>query len=190
MILQILSSSVHPPMPRRVPQTPAGGGGGGGGAGGSQTLNEPNVNGHTPRRAVANVTRDPTQPNGRGFGGFGRGEGGALAGAIGKPGVIGGGAVPPPGEGKAPGVLGGGFGGVGKRLVRGRTEPTDGSSGMFLCQPINPNQSNPYSSLRWFSALARRSRCFWQLRRCTRFRRTSDCHSVSRTGRGKRGLLH
>lgn len=122
-------------MPRRPVQSAAGGGGGtgGGGAGGGaiggggpQTPGEGNVNGHTSRRSVANVTRDPTQPNSRGFGGFGRGEGGALAGAIGKPGVIGGGVVPPPGEGKAPGVLGGGFGGVGKRLVRGRNDAADG----------------------------------------------------------------
>lgn len=116
-------------MPRR-PAQPAGGGGAGvgGGGGGGQAPGEPTANGHTSRRSAANITRDPTQPSGRGFnGGFGRGEGGALAGAIGKPGVIGGGAVPPPGEGKAPGVLGGGFGGVGKRgVLRGRNDAAEG----------------------------------------------------------------
>lgn len=115
-------------MPRR-PAQPAGGGNANASGGGGQAQSEPHVNGHTSRRSTANVTRDPTQPNGRGFtGGFGRGEGGALAGAIGKPGVIGGGVVPPPGEGKAPGVLGGGFGGVGKRgVLRGRNDAVEGS---------------------------------------------------------------
>jgi hypothetical protein len=38
----------------------------------------------------------------------------------------------PAGDGKAPGVLGGGFGGVGKRLARGRNENSDSPSGTFL----------------------------------------------------------
>lgn len=116
---QILSTTVHPIVPRRpqqqAPSTP--------------TADHGN---NTPARrgGQAGVTRDPTQPNGRGFGNFGRGDGGILsAGGI-KSGVIGGGAVASPvGDGKAPGVLGGGFGGVGKRLARGRNESSDSPSG-------------------------------------------------------------
>jgi PERQ amino acid-rich with GYF domain-containing protein len=64
-------------------------------------------------------------PNGRaGFGGFGRGEGGALGGgAVGRFGTIGNGALGGgAGEGRAPGALGGGFGGVGKRIGARRAE--------------------------------------------------------------------
>lgn len=120
---KLLSTSVHPPIvSRRQNQNQNS-------SNASPANHDANANGNTPRRGAANITRDPTQPNGRGFGGFGRGEGGALGGAVPKPGVIGGGVVPPPGEGKAPGVLGGGFGGVGKRIGRGRGEGTEGASG-------------------------------------------------------------
>ncbi|WOO84946.1 GYF domain-containing protein mpd2 [Vanrija pseudolonga] len=52
----------------------------------------------------------PQQPNGRaGFGGFGRGEGGAFGGAKLSGSIA---------EGRQPGGLGGGFGGVGKRAPR------------------------------------------------------------------------
>lgn len=85
-------------------------------------------NGTPNSRRPAVVTRDPAQPNGRGFSGFGRGEGGALGGGSGKPGVIGGGVIGP-GDVKVPGVLGGGFGGV-KRLGRPRVEPGEPVPGM------------------------------------------------------------
>ena len=68
--------------------------------------------------------------NGRatGFGGFGRGEGGALAGHLGaKPGATGSGMMSSGvGDGRMHGSIGG-IGGVGKRLGRGRTESTDTS---------------------------------------------------------------
>jgi len=77
-------------------------------------------NGTPNSRRSGGVSRDPAQPNGRGFSGFGRGEGGALGGGVPKPGVIGGGMINT-GDSKIPGVLGGGFGGV-KRLGRTRME--------------------------------------------------------------------
>jgi len=97
-----------------------------------------------PLSANAPATRRPLGPpgggkessamaNGRsGFGGFGRGEGGALGGNGGaKPGSSGGGLMSPgAGDGRIPGSLGGGFGGVGKRLGRGRTESSD-TTGQF-----------------------------------------------------------
>ena len=117
---QILSTSVHPVAIARRPQQQA------------PSTPTADQSQSTPGRRTgpAGVTRDPTQPNGRGFGNFGRGDGGILgAGGI-KSGVIGGGAVASPaGDGKAPGVLGGGFGGVGKRLARGRNDGSDVSSG-------------------------------------------------------------
>ena len=143
---QIFSTSVHPVVqPRRTQQAPAT-------PGAEQGNNTP-----ARRAGQAGVTRDPTQPNGRGFGNFGRGDGGILsAGGI-KSGVIGGGAVASPaGDGKAPGVLGGGFGGVGKRLVRGRNEGSDSPSGAstIVQQKVSLTPSR---------TLAIFSNRFWQL---------------------------
>lgn len=63
-----------------------------------------------------------------------------------KSGVIGGGAVASPGDGKAPGVLGGGFGGVGKRMARGRNDVSDSPSGKSQCssemnQKLTPDRT-------------------------------------------------
>jgi len=143
---QIFSTSVHPAVqPRRTQQAPAT-------PGAEQGNNTP-----ARRAGQAGVTRDPTQPNGRGFGNFGRGDGGILsAGGI-KSGVIGGGAVASPaGDGKAPGVLGGGFGGVGKRLARGRNENSDSPSGTFLLFQLR-------LALTLGRTLALFSNRFWQL---------------------------
>jgi PERQ amino acid-rich with GYF domain-containing protein len=121
LTIQIYATSVHPPIPRRAQQAP------------STPSAEQGTNGPARRSGQAGIARDPTQPNGRGFGNFGRGDGGILSGGGIKSGVIGGGAVASPaGDGKAPGVLGGGFGGVGKRLVRGRNDGADSPSGEFL----------------------------------------------------------
>lgn len=147
LIIQIFSTSVHPVVqPRRTQQAPAT-------PGAEQGNNTP-----ARRAGQAGVTRDPTQPNGRGFGNFGRGDGGILsAGGI-KSGVIGGGALASPaGDGKAPGVLGGGFGGVGKRLVRGRNDNPDSPSG--TCLPVQQKEM-----LTVVRSVALRPNRFWQLR--------------------------
>ena len=117
---QLFATSIHPPMPTRrpislhtsvaneVPSTPS-----------RRPLGPPGAS----RDAFA----APVNGRAPGFGGFGRGEGGALGGGVGgKIATVGGGMIRPGGpEGRAPGVLGGGFGGVGKRLGRGRTESGD-----------------------------------------------------------------
>ncbi|EAL20161.1 hypothetical protein CNBF2380 [Cryptococcus deneoformans B-3501A] len=60
--------------------------------------------------------------------GFTRGEGGAFSGSLGKMGSFGGGVLSPSGiDHKAPGALGGGFGGVAKRMSR-RNEDVGGES--------------------------------------------------------------
>lgn len=120
---QLLASSVHPSNPVRQRMAP----------------NDRNdrqergdrgdreqINGHTPRRPAGTQAtgKDNTAPSsGRAaFGGFGRGEGGAFGG--GKIGSIGSG--PPSGlETRGPGGIGGGFGGVSKRLSTRRTESSD-----------------------------------------------------------------
>ncbi|WWC91225.1 uncharacterized protein L201_006167 [Kwoniella dendrophila CBS 6074] len=103
---KLLASSVHPPLPNRRQNTHG---------------NAVNAN--------ANPVEPPT-PNGlpsRRTGGFARGEGGAFGGGLGgKIGTIGGGMISPGGlDSKAPGALGGGFGGVGKRLGRVRGEAAE-----------------------------------------------------------------
>lgn len=137
--LQILSTAVHPVMPRRpqqqAPSTPSA---------------DQKSDGPTRRSGPASVTRDPTQPNGRGFGNFGRGEGGILAAGGIKSGVIGGGAVASPGDGKAPGVLGGGFGGVGKRMARGRNDVSDSPSGKSQCSSEVNHKLTPDRTLAIF----------------------------------------
>ncbi|WVF65563.1 hypothetical protein IAT40_000292 [Kwoniella sp. CBS 6097] len=104
---KLLATSIHPPPPtRRQP-----------------THNAVNSSNPVPSSA------EPATPNGlpsrRGVG-FARGEGGAFGGGLGgKIGTIGGGLISPGGlDSKAPGALGGGFGGVSKRLGRNRNEPT------------------------------------------------------------------
>lgn len=94
-------------------------------------------NGHAARRSAAPLAngKDSSAPgSGRGaFGGFGRGEGGAFGG--GKIGTIGSG---PPSAGletRGPGTLGGGFGGVPKRLGTRRTESSDMGAGEFTSLP-------------------------------------------------------
>jgi hypothetical protein len=68
LTIQIFSTSVHPVVqPRRTQQAPAT-------PGAEQGNNTP-----ARRAGQAGVTRDPTQPNGRGFGNFGRGDGGILS---------------------------------------------------------------------------------------------------------------
>lgn len=85
------------------------------------------------------------------FGGFGRGEGGALggggAGAKFGSGAIGGG-VQSPGtvgaEGRMPGALGGGFGGVGRRMGQRRNDNPDPAAGEFSAlwgRPIHSGRS-------------------------------------------------
>ena len=120
---QLFATSIHPPVLTRRPMPPH-----------TSVANEiPATNGAPSRRpfGAPGSSRDPsaTLVNGRapGFGGFGRGEGGALGGGVvGKSATSGGGMMSPGGsEGRAPGVLGGGFGGVAKRLGRGRTESGD-----------------------------------------------------------------
>lgn len=72
---------------------------------------------------------------GRGaFGGFGRGEGGAFGG--GKVGTIGSGPLSAGLEPRGPGNMGGGFGGVAKRLNR-RTDSSDISAGVSHCHKIS-----------------------------------------------------
>ena len=106
---QLLGTSVHPPNPlRRQPAAP-----------------EATVNGTQPRRPIVPpVTRETGSTRPAAIGGFGRGEGGAFGGTLGKLGTIGGGpAVGAGGEGKPLGAVGGGFSGV-KRAGR-RTESGD-----------------------------------------------------------------
>ncbi|WVR09078.1 hypothetical protein IAU60_006139 [Kwoniella sp. DSM 27419] len=105
---KLLATSIHPPMPNRRQGT------------------------HT---AVTPANpAEPATPNGipsrRGVG-FARGEGGAFGGSLGGKigGTIGGGMLSPGGlESKAPGALGGGFGGVSKRLGRVRNEAGDAAA--------------------------------------------------------------
>lgn len=77
------------------------------------------------RRAIGTGVKDVSTPNrASAFGAFGA-QGGAFG--TGKIGTIGGGMLSPgaaPSEGRAPGALGGGFGGVGRRTIR-RTESGD-----------------------------------------------------------------
>ncbi|OCF39763.1 hypothetical protein I317_06425 [Kwoniella heveanensis CBS 569] len=100
---KLLATSIHPPPPTRRQPT-------------HNATNAPSAN-----------PTEPATPNGlpsrRGVG-FARGEGGAFGGGLGgKIGTIGGGLISPGGlDSKAPGALGGGFGGVSKRLGRNRTE--------------------------------------------------------------------
>ncbi|KAL1407608.1 kinesin-like protein [Vanrija albida] len=98
---RLLSTSVHPPMPTRRPQQ-------------HNNNNASDNSAPGARRGSAAPGREtagPQQPNGRaGFGGFGRGEGGAFGGGAKLAGTI--------AEGRQPGGLGGGFGGVGKRAPR------------------------------------------------------------------------
>nr|XP_019009814.1 uncharacterized protein I206_05374 [Kwoniella pini CBS 10737]OCF48595.1 hypothetical protein I206_05374 [Kwoniella pini CBS 10737] len=111
---KLLATSIHPPLPSRRQNT----------HGNANNANNANAN--------ANPAEPPT-PNGlpsRRAGGFARGEGGAFGGGLGgKIGTIGGGLISPGGlDSKAPGALGGGFGGVAKRLgrVRGDIVEADG----------------------------------------------------------------
>jgi len=99
----------------------------------SGTTDPPAANGFATRRPPGppGSGKEATQQmNGRstGFGGFGRGEGGALgAGVGGRMGANGGGVLSPGNvDSRMPGPMGGGFAGVGKRVVsRGRTESND-----------------------------------------------------------------
>ncbi|WVQ93228.1 hypothetical protein IAU59_000293 [Kwoniella sp. CBS 9459] len=100
---KLLATTIHPPPPTRRQPT-------------HNAVNPPTTN-----------SVEPATPNGlpsrRGVG-FARGEGGAFGGGLGgKIGTIGGGLISPGGlDSKAPGALGGGFGGVSKRLGRNRNE--------------------------------------------------------------------
>ena len=118
---QLLSTSVHPPAPSRRPV-----------ANSNLPIDPAIANSPLPRRTLgpqgAKDSAPPTSGRGGGFGGFARGEGGAFGNVgTGKIGTIGGAVIP--GEGKMPGALGGGFGGVGRRMGRGRTESGDAGPG-------------------------------------------------------------
>nr|XP_019048049.1 hypothetical protein I302_04671 [Kwoniella bestiolae CBS 10118]OCF26979.1 hypothetical protein I302_04671 [Kwoniella bestiolae CBS 10118] len=107
---KLLATSIHPPPPTRRQNTHG---------------NASNAN--------TNAAPEPPTPNGlpsRRAGGFARGEGGAFGGGLGgKIGTIGGGLISPGGlDSKAPGALGGGFGGVGKRLGRVRGDAAEGGT--------------------------------------------------------------
>ncbi|ORX39105.1 hypothetical protein BD324DRAFT_649196 [Kockovaella imperatae] len=109
---KLLATSVHPPNPtRRAPGA------------------EPSANGTPSRRPIGPPTTREAGPGSRSgpMGGFGRGEGPAFGGSLGKPGTIGGGAPGAPGEGKTLGAIGGGFAGV-KRPGR-RTDSVDAGQG-------------------------------------------------------------
>lgn len=100
--MQILSTSVHPALSTR------------------RQLNQTNTTGEHATNGL------PTRRNA----GFTRSEGGAFSGSLGKMGSFGGGVLSPGGiDHKAPGALGGGFGGVAKRMSR-RNE--DSGGGEFL----------------------------------------------------------
>ncbi|GMK55830.1 hypothetical protein CspeluHIS016_0208860 [Cutaneotrichosporon spelunceum] len=108
---RILSTSVHPPVvSRRQPQA-------------HTNTSHGNNSGEAalPRRAPQPAMKDSsnlsTAPSrGTAFGGFGRGEGGAFGGSKYTSGAL--------GEGRQPGAIGGGFGGVGKRTTRREEDPT------------------------------------------------------------------
>ncbi|WVQ81229.1 hypothetical protein IAT38_003351 [Cryptococcus sp. DSM 104549] len=114
---KLLATSVHPAAPARRTA---------GHTAGAPSADHTSTNGLPTRRAA----------------GFGRGEGGAFGGGGGlgggKIGTIGGGMLSPGGlDHKAPGALGGGFGGVAKRMARPRGEggETNGDS----TRPAVPN---------------------------------------------------
>ncbi|OXG22932.1 cytoplasmic protein [Cryptococcus neoformans Ze90-1] len=97
---KILATSVHPALSTR------------------RQLNQTNTSGEHATNGL------PTRRNA----GFTRGEGGAFSGSLGKMGSFGGGVLSPGGiDHKAPGALGGGFGGVAKRMSR-RNEDFGGES--------------------------------------------------------------
>ncbi|OWZ70991.1 hypothetical protein AYX14_03615 [Cryptococcus neoformans] len=97
---KILATSVHPALSTR------------------RQLNQTNTSGEHATNGL------PTRRNA----GFTRGEGGAFSGSLGKMGSFGGGVLSSGGiDHKAPGALGGGFGGVAKRMSR-RNEDFGGES--------------------------------------------------------------
>jgi len=71
------------------------------------------------------------------------------------------------GEGRAPGLAGGGFGGVGKRLGRGKTESTDLTGQLSEGIPMAANTDHrPLTD--WTGSMASDKNDVRQLRRCTR----------------------
>ncbi|BEJ15844.1 hypothetical protein CspHIS471_0504490 [Cutaneotrichosporon sp. HIS471] len=108
---RILSTSVHPPVvSRRQPQAHTGTSHG-------NNPGEAALPRRVPQPAMKETTNVNTAPSrGTAFGGFGRGEGGAFGGSKYTSGAL--------GEGRQPGAIGGGFGGVGKRTTRREEDPT------------------------------------------------------------------
>lgn len=113
---RILSTTIHPPMPNRRQPTHGNAHAHGGRADANQDPSIPQRRGPAPPKDAGL----PAQPSGDRragpFAGFGRGEGGAFGG-VGAA-KFGNNPLPESREGRQPGSLGGGFGGVGKRGTR------------------------------------------------------------------------
>lgn len=94
-----------------------------------------------PQPAIKDTATVNTAPSrGAGFGGFGRGEGGAFGGSKYSSGSV--------GEGRQPGAIGGGFGGVAKRSTR-REEDANRPSAASTWRPVR-NQSGTFEGVLGF----------------------------------------